>query len=176
MLRLTLALTMIAMSATAADFRELNIGEACGTAREWEAAKGSTLISDRTGADAEIIAFKGWDFGRDLFFSYFCQHGELFTGNYYFPIESSEQVANTYREIHATLLSAYGDTFMDNSPWRSDGDPRFILKNGTRYITSWRTSRLNINLTVIPNQKNENSGLRVFLIIGPLRSSSTQAH
>jgi hypothetical protein len=59
-----------------------------------------------------IYAFTGREFDRDLFFSYFCMHGDLFTGNYSFPIESLEQAADSYRDVHAKMLSTYGDAFV----------------------------------------------------------------
>src|ERR1700730_15031437 len=40
--KLALLLTIYAMSATAADFRALDNGQSCASAREWEMARGST--------------------------------------------------------------------------------------------------------------------------------------
>src|ERR1700733_8513524 len=111
MLKLPLAATIFSLSATAADFRALNIGQACTTAREWDGARGSTPMPGRTGAGADIYAFTGREFDRDLFFSYFCMHGELFTGNYSFPIESLEQAAESYRDVHAIFFSPFGEAF-----------------------------------------------------------------
>ena len=165
MLKLALAATIFSLSATAADFRALDIGQSCTTAREWEVARGSTPMPGRTGAGADIYAFTGREFDRDLFFSYFCMHGELFTGNYSFPIESLEQAAESYRDVHAILLSTYGDAFVDNSPWSGDGDRRFMATELSRFNTNWRTSRVSATLTIMPSQTGEKSGWRVFLVI-----------
>jgi hypothetical protein len=48
--KLAFLLMMFAMSATAADFRALDIGQSCASAREWEVARGSTPMPGRTGA------------------------------------------------------------------------------------------------------------------------------
>jgi hypothetical protein len=156
-------ITMFAISATAADFRALDIGQSCVSAQDWEVSKGSAPIPERMGPD--IYAFNGREFDRDIFLSYFCVNGALFTGNYSFPIESLERAAATYRDIHARLLSTYGDAFVDNSPWNSDGDRRFIASVASRYMTNWRTSRVSATLTIMPNQPSEQSGWRVFLVI-----------
>jgi hypothetical protein len=120
----------------------------------------------RGGAGADIYAFTGREFDRDLFFSYFCMHGELFTGNYSFPIETLQQAADSYRDVHARLLSLYGDAFVDNSPWSGNGDERFIATDPSKYMTNWRTSRVSAAPTIMPNQTGEKSGWRVFLVIG----------
>jgi hypothetical protein len=170
--KLALVLTMLAMSATAADFRALDIGQSCASAREWEVAHGSTPVPGRTGPGADIYAFEGREFDRDLFLSYFCMHGDLFTGNYSFPIESLDQAAASYRDVHDRLLSIYGDTSVDNSPWNGIADRRSIATDSSKYMTYWKTSRVTATLSIMPNQPNENPGWRVFLVIAPVLSKA----
>jgi hypothetical protein len=170
--KLASVLTMFAMSATAADFRALDIAQSCASAREWEVARGSTPMPGRTGAGADIYAFTGREFDRHLYFSYFCAHGDLFTGNYSFPIESLEQAVDSYRDVHSILLSTYGNAFVDNSPWNGDGDRRSIATDSSKYMTNWRTSRVSATLSIMPNQPTEKSGWRVFLVIAPVLSKA----
>ncbi len=84
MYKLALIMTIFTMSARAADFRALDIGQSCALAREWEVSKGSIPTPGRKGPGADIYAFEGRDFDRELSFSYFCIDGNLFAGNYFF--------------------------------------------------------------------------------------------
>jgi hypothetical protein len=172
MRKLAFALTMLSTSASAADFRALDIGQSCASAREWEVARGSTPMPGRAGAGADVYAFTGREFDRNLYFSYFCMHGDLFTGNYSFPIESLEQAVDSYRDVHGLLLSRYGDPFVDNSPWNRDSDKRSIATDSSKYMTNWRTPRVSATLSIMPNQPTEKSGWRVFLVIAPVLSKA----
>jgi len=55
MLKLAFAATIFAVSANAADFRALNIGQSCVSVRESEIAQGSTPLPARTGEASEIL-------------------------------------------------------------------------------------------------------------------------
>lgn len=167
------ALTMFAISASAADFRALDIGQSCASAAKWEAAQGSTSMPGKAGPGADIYTFEGREFDRDVYLSYFCTHGTLFTGNYSFPIESLDQAVDSYREIRERLLSVYGDASSDASPWSGEGDVRSTGIDSPKYMTVWRTRRASTTLSLMRNQPSEKPGWRVFLVVGPVTSKAT---
>ena len=173
MRKLGFALTMFAISATAADFRALDIGQSCGSAREWEVAQGSTPMPGSAVPGADIYAFEGREFDRDVYLSYFCMHGTLFTGNYSFPIESLDQAVDSYRDIRERLLSVYGETSSDASPWSGAGDMRSTGIDSPKYMTFWRTAGASTTLSLMRNKPSEKPGWRVFLVIGPVTSKAT---
>jgi hypothetical protein len=170
--KLALLLTVFAASATAADFRALNVGESCATAREWEIAQGSTALKTSTGGGADIYGFQGQAFGRGVYLSYFCRNGLLFTGNYSFPIESLDQAVESYREIHDQMLSIYGEAFLDQSPWNGNIDAQATSLESPKYLTSWTAPRTHTSLTLMRSQPSEITGWRVFIVIGPSLSKS----
>jgi hypothetical protein len=159
---------MFSISATGADFRTLDLGQSCTSAREWEVARGSTPMPGSAGPGADIYAFEGREFDRDVYLSYFCMHGVLFTGNHSFPIESLDQAVDSYRDIRERLLSVYGDTSSDASPWSGAGDMRSTGIDSPKYMTFWRTTRGSTTLSLMRNKPSERPGWRVFLVIGPV--------
>lgn len=171
--KLTFALTMFFISANAADFRALDLGQSCASAREWEVAQGSTPMPGSAGPGAEIYAFEGREFDRAVYLTYFCTHGTLFTGNYSFPIDSLDQAVDSYRDIRERLLSVYGDTSGDASPWGGAGNTQSTGIESPKYMTFWRTARAISSLSLMRNKPSEKSGWRVFLVIGPVSSKAT---
>jgi hypothetical protein len=168
-------LTILAMSATAADFRALDIGQSCATAREWEVVRGSTPMQGAAGPGADIYGFEAQEFGRDVYLSYFCIHGTLFTGNYSFPIESLDKALESFHEIHDQMLFAYGDTSSDNSPWNGDGEMQSTTIESPKYMTHWQTTRVSTTLSLMRNKPSESPGWRVFIVIGPVHPKAISA-
>jgi len=144
-----------------ADFRTINIGDSCEAVPAREEALASTAVPWQGPKD--IYAFRGYDFGRDLLFSYLCPAGDLFAGNYYFPEEQPDGVIGTYHDVHRRLVSLYGKPFADSSDLQAD--PRFRASESRRYMTTWWTPRLSITMAVMPNFPTEPQGLRVFVVI-----------
>lgn len=159
-------LTLSAFGASGADFRALDIGQPCASAPAWEIAHGSTPLPWNTVQGGENYAFKSREFDREIVVMYFCVHESLFTGNYYFPIESLDQAVEGYRNIHSRLRSSYGETFLDSSPWNGYGDNRSVAPDPRHYMTTWRTSRVSATLALMPNHPSESAGFRVFVVIG----------
>jgi hypothetical protein len=174
--KLALLLTMFAMSATAADFRALDIGQSCASAREWEIARGSTPKQGSVGPGADIYAFEGREFDRDVYLSYFCMHGALFTGNYSLPIESLDQALDSYRDIRERLLSVYGDTSSDDSPWSGAGIKQATGIDSPKFMTYWTTDRVTTTLTLMRNKPSESPGWRVFIVIRSAISKAKSRH
>ena len=168
MLAFTMAL--FTFSASAADFRALDIGQACAAAPEWELTHGSTLIPWNAGPGAEVYAFDVRQFDRRVLATYFCLKGELFTGNYSFPIEPLEEAVESYRDTYGKLMAIYGLPFVDSSPWNPNGEPRAVSPDPRKYMTNWRTERISVTISIMPNRPTESAGWRVFIVIGKPRS------
>jgi hypothetical protein len=173
MRKLAFALMLFVLPVSATDFRALDIGQSCASAREWELARGSAPMQGRAGPGADIYSFEGREFDRDVYLSYFCMNGALFTGNYSFPIESLDQAVDSYRDIRERLLSIYGDTSDDASPWSGAGDIRSTGIDSPIYMTHWKTARVSTTLSLMRNHPPEKAGWRVFLVIGPVTSKAT---
>jgi hypothetical protein len=156
----------LATSASAADFRALDFGQSCVLAPDWEVEHGSTPARAPAGTSGSQLAYTGHEFDRDLYIFYFCVGGKLFSGNYLFPIESPDQIADTYRDAYTKLLSIYGEIHDDDSPM-THGDRYFIEPDLSNFSTIWRTSRVSAILAIKRSRKNEKSGWRVILIVFP---------
>lgn len=179
MYRFTVLILTLAVSSRAADFRALNIGESCATVREWEIAKGSTLTQSPEGSSKSYwLGFRGNAFGRDVYLSYLCRDGLLFTGNYMFPVESLDKAVESYRQIHDDMLSIYGDTSMDESPWNGNIGPMSTSLESPKYTTSWISAQTLISLSLMRNQPSEEAGWQVFIVVGPSHSATppTEKH
>lgn len=179
MYRFTALMLTLAMSATAADFRALNIGESCASAREWEFAKGSTPTQlPNSSGNSYLLGFQGQALGRDVYLSYLCRDGVLFTGNYSFPVESWDEAVESYRQIHDEMLSINGDTSMDASPWNGNVGPTSTSLESPKYATTWSSARVVTSLSLMRNQPSEKTGWRVFIVVGPAhtKSTSTEKH
>jgi len=97
---------------------------------------------------------------------YFCPKGDLAGVNYLFPIEQPEKTISSYRDVYDLLLSVYGAPFFDSTPWQVGGntkDPSVITPNAQKYMTSWRTPLLNVNMAI--RLDSEIPGWRVFVEI-----------
>jgi hypothetical protein len=162
-------LTLFATQTSASDFRAVDIGQPCSSVQAWEIAQGSTQIPWTAPTGAETYAFKARQFDQQIVVMYFCIHGSLFTGNYFFPIELLKQAVESYRSVDEKLLSSYGETFIDNSPWNRYGEMRLVAPDARNYMTVWTTARVSTTLSLMPNQPSENPGLRVFLVISAAR-------
>jgi hypothetical protein len=166
MFKLVFAATMFAASASAADFRALDFGQSCVWVPEWELAHGSTPAGAPAGNTGPQLAYTGREFDRDLYFFYFCRHGKLFSGNYFFPIVSLEHVSDVYSDVYTRLLSTYGEASADNSPVNR-GDLSFSETDLPNIYTNWRTSRVSVTLAIRPDRKGDNSGWRIVLVVFP---------
>jgi len=169
MYRFTVFMMTLAVSATAADFRALNIGESCASAREWEIAKGSvptTQLPDGT-SNSYWLGFRGKAFGKDVYLSYLCRNGSLFTGNSSFSVSSLDEAIESYHQIHDEMLSTYGDSSMDASPWNGNVGRTSTSLDSPKYVTTWISSHTLISLSLMRNQPSESVGWRVFIVVGP---------
>jgi hypothetical protein len=152
----------------AADFRTLDIGNSCASVQALEEAQGSVEIPWQEMEGGELYAFRTQDLDRELIALYFCFKGHLFAGNYYFPIESLEDAAKSYRRVQELLISRYGAPFIDTSPGQADAaprDPRLVVSDPRKYYTSWRTSRLAPVMSIQPSLEPGTSGWRVFVVV-----------
>jgi hypothetical protein len=111
------------------------------------------------------MAFEGKAFGRELIFTYFCPKGVLFTGNYYFPVETLNEVIASYESVHKQLSVTFGAPWLDNSPWMQPAvDPRWLQSDPKHYMTTWNTSRLRVSTSIMPSQEGEPKGWRLFMV------------
>lgn len=160
----------------AADFRTLDLGATCNGVPVREQARGSVSIPWQKISGADIYAFRGRGFGRDLTLMYFCPKGTLFSGNYLFPFEQLETAVASYHHTYDLLVSRYGPPFVDNTPWqvgRSTSEVRkhlrFISTDPRKYMTAWKTPRLFIDMAMMPNRESEGRSWRLTVVIGPIK-------
>jgi hypothetical protein len=164
MLGRLIAMILISAPAGAANFRGLEFGAPCAAAPAHEQARGSVAIPWKTNPGADVYAFTGREYNRDLVIIYACPQGTLVSGNYMFPVEQLEKTVSTYRDVHDRLVSIYGAPFIDSPPWQvGTKDPRGISQHPQKYITSWRTPILNVAMSIL--RTNEPPGWRVFVVI-----------
>lgn len=166
MLGYLIAMILISAPTGAADFRGLDFGAPCNAAPAHEQARGSVAIPWKTIPGADVYAFTGREYNRDLVIMYFCPQGTLFSGNYFFPIEQPEKTVSSYRDVYDLLVAVYGAPFVDTTPWQVGGstkDPRVISSDPQKYLTSWITPLLNVNMAI--RLSNESPGWRVFVVI-----------
>lgn len=155
--QLLLAASVLSAPAGAADFRALDFGAACGAIRSFEETEGSVPIPWDALPGGEYIAFKGRAFERDASIVYLCIQGRLAAGHYLFPPEDHERVVKSFGEIHAALAAAYGDPLLDTAPRTVDAD-------ATKYVTAWRTSRVRVSLSLLPQRKGPSPDWQVFVM------------
>lgn len=162
------AAIIVSSPAPAEDFRTLNFGAACDSVQAREQARGSVAISSGKIPGADNYAFRGRDFDRDLTLTYFCPKGILFSGNYFFPVEQLEAAATSYRNAYDLLVSLYGAPYIDTTPWQVGGDTkdeRAVASNPRKYMTSWRTPRLHVTVSIMPSDESGEPGWRVFVVL-----------
>src|SRR5580658_7401821 len=95
-----LLLVILAARADAADFRVLNIGDACVGVEAKEAALGSKSVPRNDTPRTVAHAFEAKEFGRDLVVLYLCDEGRLYSGNYRLPLEGLEDAVKSFRNLH----------------------------------------------------------------------------
>ena len=147
---------VIAWPAVAADFRALDVGSRCDAIRSFEESQGSVPIPWHTVPGEELEAFRGRAFERDVSIVYLCIEGRLVAGHYLFPSEDFERVVKSFAEIHAALAAAYGEPFLDTSPRTPHAD-------ATKYVAAWRTPRVRVSLSLVP-QRKQSSNWQVFVM------------
>jgi hypothetical protein len=163
MLRGYVALVLLSAPAAAADFRTLDLGDACGPVQVREKALGSVAIPWPHWAGADIYAFTGRDFDRALTFTYFCTNGRLYSGAYYFPVETLDDAFKTYRAVYESLRFTYGDPSVEDAPWQTgpNSNPLAMPAENRAYTTAWKTPRLDVNMGLASNYPSERPGRRV---------------
>jgi hypothetical protein len=171
-----LAAILIAAPVSASDFRTLDLGATCDGVQAREQARGSVSIPSQKNSGAEVYAFRGRDFGRDLTLEYFCPKGTLFSGNYLFPVEQLETAVTSYHNAYDLLVSRYGAPFFDNTPWqvgRSTSEVRkhrrFLTLDPREYMTAWKTPHLFVVTHLMSIHESEGRGWRVVVVIGPTK-------
>ncbi|MGC1458179.1 MAG: hypothetical protein WA825_07875 [Steroidobacteraceae bacterium] len=166
-----LLLIVFAARADAADFRVLNIGDACVGLEAKEAALGSKAIPRNGTPNTVTNAFEAKEFGRDVVVLYLCNEGRLNTGNYRLPLEDLNDAVKSFRNVHDQLLRKYGTSFLDSSPWhvRDVTQPAIISSQPNEYYTEWRTPRLLAHLMIVQGRQPNGSigGWTVSLFIVP---------
>jgi hypothetical protein len=114
-----------------------------------------------------MIAFEGIAFDRRVVIAYFCPKGELFTGNYFFPVEEMAAALASYEAVHKQLSAIYGAPWLDNTPWMQPAvDPRWLQSDSRYYSTTWDTSRIKVTTMLMPSQADERPGWRIAIVVG----------
>jgi len=146
--------------------------------------RASARASARLGLDpleknpgSDVYAFRGRDFGRDLTLMYLCPKGALFSGNYLFPIEQLDTAVTSYHNAYELLVSIYGAPLFDNTQWQVGAKtkaPRNVNSDPRKYMTYWKTSRLNVNMAMTRGYEPEGRGWRLrgwrgFLVLSGIK-------
>lgn len=124
-MRRFVAVFFLAGSASAADFRNLDVGDLCTSVPDSELAMGSTPITWSV-KSPHVYTFTGQEFGREVEISYFCPYGTLVTGNYFIPARNLDDAVRSYREVYAKLSSKLGAPALDNSPRRKETEKNHL--------------------------------------------------
>ena len=164
MLYRLVALVLLSAPASAADFRTLNFGDPCGRVEEKELGLGPISLLRKDTPGVHPLQVREYD--RDLFTTYFCPTGNLFTGNYSLQIEQFDDAVKTYRHTYGRPVSMSGSPVLD-SPSSLVGTDTKSLVGGpdrTKYSAAWRTSRAFVTLSIMPNEPSEVNGWRVFSV------------
>ena len=163
---------LISWPVCAADFRGVDLGSSCAPVHDLEKEQGSVPIKWREIEGGELHAFNGREFDRDVTILYFCIDGHLFTGNYYFPLEDLDRAVKSFGEAHDSFEAMYGQPFLDTSPWAfrtdPDLDPRAVSSDPTRYMTTWKTSRVRVTVSLMPRDDKPDPKWQVFIVVSPL--------
>lgn len=163
------ALALLSTSVGATDFRTLNFGDLCAGVEAKEKALGSVAVPSKQMAGADIYAFQVREYDRDVFMTYFCPKGKLFTGNYSFPIERFDDAVKSYRHTYDWLVSIYGTPGLDSTTRRVETDAKHSgagAPDPTNYGAAWQTPRASISLLIVANQPGEVNGWRILVVIG----------
>jgi hypothetical protein len=147
-----------------ADFRVLDFEETCAHADQREEALGSTRIGWNP-SGPEYVAFQAQEFERQVSVLYFCPKGVLFTGNYFFPTESTEEALKSLQFLYDSLNSTYGEPFLDNTPWQKYSDLRFVSPDPQRYMVTWKSSRVQTTMSLVPGDDKSDSTWHVLVIV-----------
>lgn len=159
---LSVVATVIAWPASAADFRALDFGSPCDAIQSFEESQGSVPIPGDTLTGGELIAFRGRAFERDVSIVYLCIQGRLAAGHHLLPAEEFERVVKSFGEIRAALAAVHGDPFLDTSP-------RTVNVDATKYVAAWRTPRVRISLSLVPQRKGPSPDWQVFVMTSAAR-------
>ena len=168
MLHLYATLTLLAVQASAGDFRALNFGDPCSKVRSIEMSAGAIEITSSKTLNAERIEFSGNEFDRDVTFTYDCPAGKLFGGSYLFPVETLVDGLATYKQLHEQASKIYGVPFVDSSPWQTLAPGAPIVPDDPRtYLTTWRTPRVSVRITIHEGLRSRPNEWRVTMSFKP---------
>lgn len=134
--------------ADAGSFRVADLGAPCEFIPDQETAAGSQRVPWGDGNPA-FIAFRTELLGEQVTVVYLCRDGLLFTENYYFPKRETEESLGDFRKVYDVLRSRYGEAILDNTPWHSNVDPRWLEKDPTQYYVTWRNPEVRVTITLI---------------------------
>jgi hypothetical protein len=168
MRRLVVMFFLLAGPASAADFRNLDVGDPCASVRDSEVAMGSTPIT-WTGIGNHVYAFTGQEFGRQVEISYFCPYGTLVTGNYFIPEQNLDDAVRSYREVYVKLSSRLGEPTLDNSPWQKKTEKNHlpIPSDQTKYYVAWLGQRMDTVLSFLMSGDSTNAKWKVAIVVMP---------
>ena len=166
--KIVVVIVLFVGSASAADFRALDVGESCATVRDSEIAVGSTPTT-WSGISPHVYAFTGQEFGREVEISYFCPYGTLVTGNYFIPERSLNDAVRSYREVYAKLSSKLGEPTLDNSPWQKETEKNHlpVPSDQSKYYVAWHGQRMDTVLSFLLSGDNTNANWKVAIAVMP---------
>jgi hypothetical protein len=153
-------------TAYAGDFRQLDFGSSCADVRSQDLTLGSETDSTFA-SDQGILHFRGVAFEKKVSYTYLCPQGYLAGGSYLLPSEPLELAKESYKAIFEKISHEYGVPFIDNSPWSHRVHPGMVRPEDVRYMSSWRTPRVVVTISLGQLDGEPKDGWRVFVSYSP---------
>ena len=154
-------LAVLPSIATAADFRVIDIGGPCNAVRGLEEAQGSVSIPWKHVEGADLQAFRGWAFDREVSILYLCRNGRLYSGTYFLPPEHVEQALASYDRLYDALVASYGQPFYTPP----GAEAHSITADPKKRSVSWDTARVYVHLQLSSDSDADPQTWRAWLTI-----------
>lgn len=159
-----LALVLHFQVAVAGVFRVAELGGSCSSIPDREIGAGSHQIPWKVD-EPGFIAFRTRLMGEEVTVVYLCRNGLLATENYFFPQRQFDASLEEFRKVYDALTARFGAAWLDNTPWQSDADPRWVVKDPRKYYVTWRNPEVRINIAIMPRDFTQVSQHHVLLIV-----------
>ncbi|HEY2677831.1 MAG TPA: hypothetical protein VGI65_12745 [Steroidobacteraceae bacterium] len=169
------ALTILASSAHAAEFRGSELDRVCTSIPEREHALESQVVLSAFNQ----YRFTGRAFDREVVMLYLCPGGVLSSGNYLFANHFYNDVVSDFRAAYVGLSSIYGAPFSGGAlPSQGMNDKSFprIGNEPKTYIASWKGPDFFASMAL--SSQGDAAGLtwHVIFMIKPSNKSSERSN
>jgi hypothetical protein len=109
---LLIPFALLAVEASAADFRALDFNAPCENLPAMESARGSRSFDERLPSGFQF-AFRGQEMSRDVVIAYACRDGRFFRGAYIFNAKDETDATALYKAIKQRVTRERGAPSFD---------------------------------------------------------------